>query len=147
MADYNPDIEELVNALDEFTESLDTVVQTSLRQMGRDLERKVRTAGWTPRTGKLSRSIFSNVRNDKLTFGMKDYGYYQIFGVMGTKRKSASTLGAVSNSFYGKSAGSKFEYNTDDFKHSGLKGYPGTAQYMKDAAELLAFTIQQNIEF
>lgn len=147
MSDYNPDIEELVNALDEFTENLDSVVQVSLRQLGRDLERKVRTAGWQNRSHELSRSIFSSVRNDKLTFGMKAYGYYQIFGVIGTKRRGASTLGIVSRQFDGKGPSSKFEYDTAKFKHPGLKGYPGTAEYMKDAAELLKFTIEQNIQF
>ena len=145
--DYNPSIAELVEALDEFTENLDTVVERSLQQMGRDLERKVRTAGWTNRSYELQRSIFSNVRNNKLTFGMKDYGYYQIFGVIGTKRRGASTLGIVSRQFRGKGPSSKFEYDTANFKHPGLKGYPSTAEYIKDAAELLKFTIEQNIEF
>lgn len=143
--DYNPSIAQLVEALDEFTESLDTVVERSLQQMGRDLERKVKTAGWQNQSYELQRSIFSNVRNNKLTFGMKDYGYFQIFGVKGT-RESGLTLGIVSREFRGKSEGSVFKYKRE-FKHPGLSGYNSTAQYMKDAAELLAFTIQQNIEF
>ena len=116
---------DLVNALDEFTENIESAVEVSLRDIERDLPRRLKNAGYTTRTGNLDRSIFATTRGNKLTFGMKDYGFYQIFGVVGKQRRSASTLGVIGGSF-GKSSSDKFSYSTNN-NHPGLAGYSSTA--------------------
>lgn len=135
----------LVNALDGFTEDIESAVEVSLRDIERDLPSKLKNAGYTHRTNKLRDSIFARTSGNRLTFGMKAYGFYQIFGVVGKQRRSASTLGVLGATF-NKTGSGKFSYSSNN-NHPGLKGYESTAEYLKDITQLLTDQIIENIDF
>lgn len=143
------DIDDLVAELDQFTTDLGEVTVTTLDEIANQLPRQIisglESAGKNlNRTGRLRSSIFATVENHRLTFGMRYYGYYQIFGVRGTSSKPVLGLPAsVANAFAGKREGDEFSFKR--IKHSGIAAAFGAANPIINLADLIAETITEDL--
>ena len=144
-------IDDLVADLEQFTTELEQVTTVTLQELASQLPNEIRMgleqAGknlYRPGSKGLRNSISATGQNGQFGLTMNYYGYYQIFGVKGSRRGALGLPASVAGAFAGKSEGDIFEFRK--IKHPGIAPAPSAANPIINLADLIADTIIETID-
>ncbi len=139
-------LDEVLADLAEFGEELQETTTTSLNEIARALPNQLRAqifAKKTNRTYGLSNSIDATVNNNKLTLEMKAYGYFQVFGVTGTKVAGFGLpLSVLQNLSSTPNGITNFKFNK--IKHPGIFGVQSAADTISGLDDLIVNTLLED---
>lgn len=137
------DFEQLVNQLEGFAEDFEDVVETSVRDIAEEVNNQLRSnfnsnLNMSTRAGGLAQSLKVSAANGQVSIKMNDYGYFQIFGVVG-KKKTAFALNTTVADLFDKEKNSKFKFTK--IKHPGLAGIKNSVDLIESIPDLIINTI------
>lgn len=139
-------LDEMLLELSEFGEELQQTTTTSLQEIARALPTELQAQIFsqkTSRSGTLRNSIRVSQNRNQLDLEMVYYGYYQVFGVTGTKVGAFglpdSVLGAFSQGFSMPQGGNSFKFTK--IKHPGIFGVRAAADTIAGLEDLIVNTI------
>ena len=144
------DIDDLVAELEQFTTELEQVTNVTLQELANELPNQIRTG--LEQAGKnlyregskgLRNSISATGQNGQFGLTMNYYGYFQIFGVKGSRRGALGLPASVAGAM-GKSEGDIFQFRR--IKHPGIAPAPNAANPIINLADLIADTIIETID-
>ena len=118
MAVIEDNIEDIEKQILDAVGYYEDTVPKALANLVDEITNELKGGNYQNRTGNLRRSIKVAVRNYSLSIKMANYGYYQSFGVTGTKKQSLGLPAEVAASF-GVREGYKFKFGR--IKHPGIK--------------------------
>lgn len=141
MAEEN--LDQLVNDLEGFAEEFENVIETTVGNIAEEVNRQLQqnfsnNLNMSTRAGGLAQSLNVSNVNGNLSIEMNDYGYFQIFGVVG-KKQTAFALNTTVAELFNKSAGDKFEFTK--IKHPGLAGIKNSVDLIESIPQLIIDTI------
>lgn len=136
-------LDDLLAELAQFGEELEDTTETTLEDIARTLPNELRSQIFsvkTNRTNSLYNSIKATARNNQLNLEMNFYGYFQVFGVSGTKVGAFglpdSVLGALNSTPNG---GDRFAFRK--IKHPGIFGVRAAANTIGNLEDLIVNTL------
>lgn len=128
--------------LGSFGEEFEGAITTTLQQLQGEVERQLIqdvNRHLNVGTGDLLRSIEVNQLGDRLELQMLDYGFYQLFGVKGSKRSRVFGLGSDIASAFGKNTDGIFQFRKTN--HPGLFGLQSSADLINSIPTLITDVI------
>jgi hypothetical protein len=133
------DFKKLVNDLEGFAEDLENVIETTVGDLATEVNRQLQqnfsnNLNMSTRAGGLAQSLNVSAVNGNLSITMNDYGYFQIFGVVG-KKQTAFALNTTVAELFNKSAGDKFKFTKT--KHPGLAGIKNSVDLIESIPQLI----------
>lgn len=136
-------LDDLLAELAQFGEELEDTTETTLEDIARTLPNELRSQIFsekTNRTNSLYDSIKATARNNQLNLEMNFYGYFQVFGVSGTKVSAFglpdSVLGALNSTPNGINS---FAFRK--IKHPGIFGVRSAANTIGNLEDLIVNTL------
>ena len=135
--------EEIAAFLDDLGTEIQQVTTSTLQDLANTIPNELRSQIFAEKTNRrgargLWGSISAEVRDNKLAFGMKLYGYYQVFGVTG-KSGGVTSLGIPQ--YVGEAMDPKaragYQYKFRKINNSGIEPVRSAAKTLGDIADLI----------
>lgn len=140
-------LEDLIAELSAFGQDLQNTTTTTLNDIARELPNKLRSQIFsqkTNRTNRLRDSIRATASQNRLNLEMVDYGYFQVFGVAGTRLGMGTGVFGLPDSVLGNlsrtpNGGTNFAFRK--IKHPGIFGVRTAVNTIVNLEDLIVATI------
>lgn len=131
-------LDELAEFLNGIGEEIQGVTTATLQDLANTIPQKLRSQIFNEkrnRSGDLNRSISATVRGNKLEFGMKLYGYFQVFGVSGNPGLTSLGIPQPYAGATEKQAGGKYKFK--NINNSGIAPVQSAADTLESITDLI----------
>ena len=130
--------DEIAAFLDGIGQEIEQVTTSTLQDLANTIPQELRREIFrekTNRTGGLYNSISAQVRGDSLVFGMRAYGYFNVFGVSGNPGLRSLGIPQPYAGATDKQAGDRYKFTK--INNRGIRPVQSAAETLESIADLI----------